>query len=484
MKISASRNKIKIFLALGACLLWNTGCNDWIDIEPENELIKQEFWKTSDDINSVIAATYDALRGTMEKSLLMGEVRADFISISGGIFGDYERIAASDISTTNGVANWSSYYNVINLANTVMHYAPIVQKEDKTLTDEVIDDIKSEMLFLRALNYFYLVRLWKDVPLVLSPTVSDTVEFYLPKSEERVVLNQIVSDLKVASALAFTDKFANDISLLKGRANKYAIQALMADVLLWSERYNECITYCDSIMNSGALGLEPSNDWFKIYYPGNSRLESIFELQYDDDFDGQENPIYVSLLNSLSVNLSYIDYDRQNDIRMSGSKGPLWKYVGTDETGLNQKKRTDNERDANFIYYRYADILFIKAEALAETGNFEEANYLVRLIAERAGVSYTPTFSLVNFRNTLLAERGREFAAEGKRWYDVLRFAKKNHFENKQLIMDMLLSKATDAQKLAVMRSKVVDTMSYYLPIHYNEIQVNKKLVQNPFYDR
>jgi hypothetical protein len=84
----------------------------------------------------------------------------------------------------------------------------------------------------------------------------------------------------------------------------------------------------------------------------------------------------------------------------------------------------------------------------------------------------------------LLTERGREFAGEGKRWFDVLRFAKKNKFENKQIVMDILLGKASDANELAVMRTKVIDTMSYYLPIHQNEIQVNRNLVQNPFYDR
>ncbi len=84
----------------------------------------------------------------------------------------------------------------------------------------------------------------------------------------------------------------------------------------------------------------------------------------------------------------------------------------------------------------------------------------------------------------MLTERGREFSCEGKRWFEVLRFAKRNHFENKQLVIDILLGKATNANELAIMRSKVIDTMSYYLPIHNDEIKVNRNLEQNPFYDR
>ena len=245
-----------------------------------------------------------------------------------------------------------------------------------------------------------------------------------------------------------------------------------------------CITYCDSIRNAGLFSLETNVFWFDLFYPGNSMKESLFEIQYDDNLEAQENPMYLTLLDNLRTDLEKIAYDEDNDIRFCKGRGPIWKYRGTDETGNNSRARTSDEHDANFIYYRFADVLLMEAEALAETGDFEDANYLVRQVAERAGVTHLPVYSLSGFRNALLTERGREFAGEGKRWFDVLRFAKKNKFENKQIVMDILLGKASDANELAVMRTKVIDTMSYYLPIHQNEIQVNRNLVQNPFYDR
>lgn len=484
MKSMINHLKIKSLLVLVVLLGFHTSCNEWIDIEPENELIKQEFWKTGDDVMAVVAASYDALRGCTEKSLLLGEIRADHLRVGGSAYSEYSRIGENDITTTNSKVGWGEYYNTINLANTVMYYAPLVQELDQTLTDDILQGIEAEMIFLRSLSYFYLVRLWKDVPLVLVPTISDTVDFYLPKTEEHMILKQLVEDLKRASGLAFTTRFSGDPQSYKGRANKYAIQALLADILLWDEKYAECIIYCDSIINSGFFGLETNTDWFELYYPGNSRSESIFEIQYDDNLEGQENPIYITLLNNLSPVISRLAYDDENDIRYCNGRGGWWKYVGYDETGSSSRSRSDSERDANFIYYRYAEVLLMKAEALAETGNFEEANYLLQQVAERAGVFHITTYSLADFRTALLTERGREFAVEGKRWFDVLRFAKKNGFEDKQLLMDILLGKADDANELAVMRTKVIDTMSYYLPIHYNEIQYNRNLVQNPFYDR
>jgi hypothetical protein len=474
--------KLKPILALVFLLTWHSSCNDWVDIEPENELIKQEFWKTSEDVYAVMAAAYSSLRWSTEKSFLMGEVRADFISVGGAIYADYSRIGDNDITPTNDKVKWREYYNTINLANTVMHYAPIVQQIDKTLTNSILAGMEAEMLFLRSLSYFYLVRLWKEVPLVLFPTISDTIDFYLPKSPEHVIMNQLVTDLRRASALAPENPVSIGIIPPKGRASKHAIQALLADVFLWKEDYNSCIAYCDSVINSGRYDLENINDWFKLYYPGNSVKEGLFEIQYDDMIEGQENPMYENLLGDISVDIDYMAYDEDNDIRFCNGWGPRWKYLGIDETGRGD--RTESERDANFIYYRYAEVLLMKAESLAETGNFEDANYLVRRVAERAGVTHNDTYSLKNFRTALLTERGREFGGEGKRWFDVLRFAKRNGFEDKKLLMDILIRKASNANEIAIMRTKIIDTMSYYLPVFEEEILYNKNMLQNPFYDR
>ena len=170
-----------------------------------------------------------------------------------------------------------------------------------------------------------------------------------------------------------------------------------------------------------------------------------------------------------------------NDIRSCGNRGPIHKYDGLNATSTS---RSNNQRDANFIYYRYPDILLIKAEALAETGNLEAANYLVREIAERAGQSHITELTYDGFITALMNERAREFAVEGKRWFDLLRWAKKDNFANKKIIMDIILSSATNAQVRAILKSKVTDTMSYYLPIHEDDILYNKQLEQNPYYDR
>jgi len=464
------RNKVVLLVVLIFTL--NSACNKWLDIEPENDLIQQEFWKTKDDVLAVLASAYDAVRDNSLKSFENGEIRADLITLANS-----NPIAGNKMSSTTDGIGWGHYYKAINLANTVMYYAPQVQDEDKTLTDQLLDQINSEMLFLRSLSYFYLVRTWKEVPLVLQATVSDTVNFYIPKSSEKVILNQLIEDLKYASTIA-TDK-----KLTQGRANKYAIEALLADVLLWDENYDECIKACDVIINSGNFELEKNENWYNLYYPGNSPKESLFECQYEDSYEGQSSEM-TRVNVEYTINKDYYGFDSKNDVRFAGNAGPGWKYIGTDETGLRSSQRKSGEISANFIIYRYAEILMMKAECLAEKGSFTEANYLVRQVVERAGETYEDKLTIKTFRTSLLQERAKEFAGEGKRWYELLRFAKRNNFENQQLLIEVLLSKAQNAQESAIMKANVLDPMSYYFPIEEEEIRLNRNLVQNPFYDR
>lgn len=474
--------KAAILLSLILCV----SCNDWLTVPPENNLIKEKFWQKTDDVHGALAATYNAMRSASLKSLILGECRADLVNFTGAVFAEYAQIAASNISPTNGVVSWSSYYSAINLANTLMYYDKEVFQKDKTFTQEMMNGVDAEALFIRSLAYFYLVRIWKDVPLVLEPSISDTTNLYLPKSPERVVIKQIITDLLKAKDLAYTTQFRGT-DYFYGRANKYSIMTLLADVYLWNEQYQECINYCDSVINSGLFSLEDNNTWFRIYYPGNSPTEAIMEFQYNDKLDNQNNPVYDNLITTygstgvqLNSKKTTVLLNRE-DARNFQGKTAIWKYRGKDALGLVE--RVSTERDANWIIYRYADILLMKAEACIELNRPEAANALIRETLLRAGMPYEENFDKKGLRTALLDEKGREFLLEGKRWFDLLRAAKRNNFQNKQIIIDMILSGA-DIKQQAILKTKVYDTLSYYLPIAEHELIYNQNLVQNPYYDK
>ena len=463
-----------------------TSCEDYLTVEPETDLIKEKFWTKTADVNSALGATYNALRDASLRSLILGEVRADMVKFGGATFTSYASIGESNISSTNSEVNWQAYYAAINLANTLMYYDDQVFEKDKTFTQDMKDAIEAEALFIRALSYFYLVRLWKDVPLVLEASISDTTNFYIPKNTENQVIKQIIADLLKAKDMAYTTEFKGT-DYFWGRANKYSIMALLADVYLWDEQYQKCYEYCDAIINSGLYGLESSETFFNIYYPGNSPVESIIEIQYDDDLESQNNPLYDNLVTlpsggGATMNSNTVErlFDKEDTRRFMG-KGAPWKYSGKDALGL--VSRSSTERDANWNIYRYADILLLKAEAAIELDKFDDANNLIRETLLRAGMPYEELYEKELLRQEILDEKGREFAFEGKRWFDLLRAAKRNNFQKKQIIIDMILSGA-DIKQQAILKTKVYDTLSYYLPIAEHELIYNQNLVQNPYYDR
>lgn len=474
-------------LAAVLVLITFSACNDWLSIAPENDLIKEKFWTKKEDANGALAATYDSFRDAAMESFIWGELRADLAEFTGTTFDSYNNIASSDISANNDKIKWDKYYNTINLANTLMEYIGLVLETDNSFTVRMKEAYDAEALFLRSLSYFYLVRIWKDVPLVLEASTTDQGDLFVPKSSEKEIIRQIISDLIYAKDIAYTDELMDNPAYFKGRANKYSIMALLADVYLWNEQYQECANYCDSIILSGRFALEDNSNWFKLYYPGNSMVESIFEIQFDDNYDSQENPFYNDMIPSLgSAKLKLKTTTsstlfRKDDIRLFGSKSPVWKYQGIDATSLT--KRTSNQRDANIIYYRYADVLLMKAEALTEMESYIEANALLRSVKERALISHVEIMNKNELRKAVYDEKGREFVFEGKRWFDTLRYAKRNNFQNKQAIINMILAGA-DVKQQAILRTRVYDTMSYYLPIPERDLLYNDKLVQNPFYDR
>lgn len=464
-----------------------TSCKDWLTVVPETELIKDKFWKKTEDVTSALGAAYNALRSASLESLIWGELRADLVVIAGSDFSGYEQIAGSDISPSNDVITWKKYYEAINLANTLMYFDDEVAAQDETFTPEMQAAIESEALFIRAMAYFYLVRIWKDVPLVTRASISDTSDLYVAKSPEHLVIDQIVDDLITARQTAYKLEFQGT-DYFYGRANYYAMTALLADVYLWAERYEKSIEACDEIINSGLYNLEPTETWFNVYYPGNSSFEGLSELQYDDNLESQENPIYDNLL-PLDGRQPQGTVNRQNltlimdqeDLRWYNGKTASWKYQGKDQLGIIP--RSFSERDANWIFYRYAEVMLIKAEACIEVNRFRDANDLISETMLRAGAPFVEQTDKELLRELILDERGREFLFEGRRWFDMLRSAKRNNFENKQLIIDMILSGA-DIKQQAILRTRVYDTLSYYLPIPERELIYNQNLVQNPFYDR
>jgi hypothetical protein len=505
-----------LLLVIGA----GTGCRKWLELKPQDGIIKEEFWKTKEQVKASVFGIYssmmesatgiygrtDYIPSLSEQLFVFGEGRADNVAPANLASIDDIDLVNVNIQPTNVNANWRPFYRTINFCNTVIAKAPEVLANDNTFTQAQLNNYLSEALTIRALMYFYLVRSFGDVPLKLTPTLSDDELAPIAKSSKDSVLNQIVLDLSDAESKAVSSY--GDIASDKGRVTKYTINAIQADVYLWLDRYNDCLTACNKIINSQKFGLirgatvngpviDYNGNWFNtLYYNGNS-AEGIFELQFDAQKLNPYYPVFSSSISSrrwimasdIMDRVFTIDFtnDQNYDIRADGASvraatSTIWKYVGATSSAL----RSFDQSYAHWFFYRYADILMLKAEALNETGQGQEALDLIYAIRRRANAlaatDLAPAAADKNLiQDFILQEKSREFAFEGKRWYDVLRNAKRNNYQRLSLLLNMVaISVPSNMQQSA--QVKMQDKNAHYLPIYLYELQTNKLLVQNPFY--
>jgi hypothetical protein len=479
---------MKHTLLLRIILVWLlaaglSSCSEWLNLLPEDDLVSEEYWNSQEDVEAVIASSYGVLTGQVQNLLLWGELRGGLFSAGTRVVADANRILTGQIEPTNSYTNWSGLYKVINGANLVLRFAPQVTDRDPSFTSTELRQLLSEAYFLRSLAYFYLIRTFKEVPLVTEPFISDDQNYYPPKASEEEIVDQIIDDLQFAVDNApqpYADERTN-----KGRLTVYSAHALMADVYLWNEQYDEAIEHCDAIIESQKYALMSAGLWFSNFYPGNSN-SSIFELQFSSEW-GYSAGLYETFSyqkeKRFIINPRIASLYSPDDVRgLGGSIGKVnqevWKYVGVDDT----EERLDANKYNNYIIYRLDDILLLKAEAKAQKSLFTEAGDLINQIRSRRNVedaSIEP--SITAFENYLLEERARELVGEGKYWFDLVRMGKRDNYRRKDLVIENLVLNASAAEAPAL-RIKFQDPYSWYLPVNKTELEINTNLVQNPYY--
>ncbi|MEI6948153.1 RagB/SusD family nutrient uptake outer membrane protein [Paraflavisolibacter sp. H34] len=469
-------------LCLSALLLTAGGCKKYLNQVPDDSLTRNEFFRTKADATSAIMGVYDGLQACADKFLSWGEFRADLISPTSNTDVTYPYYELFD--PLRPASDWTAVYNLIGRANIVIEAVPDIPARDSRFSVEESNAIVGEALFLRSLAYFYLVRTFKEVPLVVTAPSNDAVDYFPAKASADSVLNKLEADLKVAEASVPVEYAKSDET--RGRVTKGAVHSLLADVYLWRAKYAEAAAAAQKVLDNKSLyTLVPGASWLSIFAQKNTS-ESIFEIQYN--YVLSENNSLKG--NSGAFNMNNVLYDmftgEQDLVRGANNTYTaigarvFWKYRGL--TTDNIERATN---DPNFIVYRLPDVMLLQAEALAHLGPDEkaEAVRLLNAVRERAGLpiydNYDGNTPLGLIIEALLKERAMELAMEGKRWFDLVRVATNEN--NPDILVSRVLNSRTVGER-SLIRSRIIDPRSWYLPIATTEIQRNKNLVQNPFY--
>ena len=523
-----------------------TSCDDFLDTVPLNEIVLENFWETEEEVNSVVMSCYSRMAqgDFLTRLILWGELRSDNV-VAGNITGEIPYVnndqlldmLDGNILPNHYIADWSSFYSVINRCNTVLYYAPEVLERDPDFKPSEWNYLKAEMLTLRALCYFYLVRSFRDVPFVTEPTIDDSRDFKVAASHPDSILNKLALDLQEAELYALKEFPAATTSMYsytKARVTKLTVWSLLADIYLWLERYDDCITYCEKVIEEKIGEAEKKNMNFDGNYPllanqkssssnslhqaymqtfgnGNS-FESIFEMPFGYNYEDKRDALR-SYYGSIDVAIGAMTAStfiaegikegnntifKPTDIRAiesfdidASGTFPIHKYVysyiGDDNTFGYR-----GYAYPNWIFYRLTDVMLMEAEALVERNDsvdskkavdLEKAFDLVSAVYQRANLKgdalkvkdYSTQESM---RTLVLEERHRELMFEGKRWFDLVRKARRDG--NNSDMLDLATRKYTNPGSV---KSKWIKPDMLYLPIHEDELKVNTKLVQNPEYE-
>lgn len=356
-----------------------------------------------------------------------------------------------------------------------------------------------EAYFLRAHYYYILVRLFGGVPLKLKPhAATDPTD--IPRASLADCYAQIIDDCQNAIAL-LQPKSTYDSSD-RNRVSKESALAMLADIYLtWQpeQHYAEVVTLCDEI---AALGYDLTKYDFADNFgaAADNSLEALFTVGYSGstqyDFWGGDNQAswlsaFTGPRNSNLVAGGYGWNQPTEEFMSQWEEGDLRKdatvfykgcpaYEGSDyqpswsNTGYNVRKflvsksisPEYNTSPADFVVYRYADILLKKAEALNELGSTDEACEPLNIVRRRAGLDDVPEgLSQEQMREKIIRERRMELAFEGHRYFDLLRI------QNGDYALDFFRSLGKN-----VTRERLL------LPIPLTEMDSNHAMTQNPGY--
>lgn len=529
-------NKIKVASLVLVAIMTMNSCESWLELYPEGETLLEDYWKSADDIESVVATCYLSMMDGkfMDRVFVWGELRSD--NIERGTKATAEQIDILDVNlqTTNSYNDWAIFYQTINYCNTVIYYAPQVMEEDKNLSTSTMEAYRAEARAIRAMCYFYLVRAFGDVPLVWQPTIEDSESFAIAKTPANEVLNTIVEDLREALLYAKSTYGAYNIAYNVSRFTKQSIRVLLADILLWQGRYAECVEVCDEFLAydrqlkvvdiTAGYNLPSPQIMLDRFSMLTSVSDVIFATAFNASamkapflklfgFEMKEPQLSAAkaMVEEADPNNAYGLYSR-TDLRRnfvsasSTTTGDythyqIPKYVcnGYSSYGGSISYSTASSEFVDWIFYRLADVYLIRAEAMVElaatTSNEEDVtkylNHAIDMVnntymAANEELRATDSLSLSAYnsvdamRELVLQERRREFIYEGKRWFDLVRHARK--FNDAEVLIEYFDNKRFPNSSSQVALNKMSTMDALYMPIYQTEIDNNDLLVQNPFY--
>ena len=419
--IKASRMAfyVTLYSLLSASL---ASCVDTI-ILPDDKTVEEDWWQKKEQVENMVNGAYNAMASSnIQLRLIVWSSRSDELNVNTSLSNSaLNQINSANIQTDNAYANWGDLYSVINCCNLVIDKSAEVMNIDPSYLEGDHNNNVAQMKALRSLCYLYLIRTFRDVPLVLTPFKQSSQELNVEQVAPGVVLDQIIADLEEVKNQTLTTANVYTQWQKMGKITRNGVYAILADAYLWRASilgneadYDKCIECCDyiraqraNVSGSGShFGPQSNNDddgwrlnsYISYYNVFNGKDdESLLELCYNDNV-GLCNA-YYKYKNSTSAHpyfyttpafgkavkdascSVFCEDDAAYDVRgfesvygfnEDNDEGiRIRKYVAMNGTNGQLSAEHTSQRDYspyqnNWIVYRTSDVMLKKAAAMAQ----------------------------------------------------------------------------------------------------------------------
>lgn len=537
----------KLSLLIIAIVTLCMGCTkDFLDTQPQGVIPPDQFYKTDADATGAVMACYqmfEAINASPWTSLwMLKELPSGDVLCGGGSRGDqppYEEIAEFRYGANNSVITqvYGMAYFTILRANLVIDNV----KPDNDYKKAVIAEAKT----LRSLMYFDLVTLWGPVPLILHNLNPD--EYQQPNSTVALIWAQITKDLTEAIAELPLKSKLSSLNMDISRVSKGTAQSLLGKSLLFQKKYSEAATQFKAVVDSKEYGLNPdysqilkkSSEWgtesiFEINYastqlntwstgniwanPGRTVIDNVhwtlcgprgapwFDQGTSGLFAGwgfcsSSKETYDAYVAAGDVVRRKVSIMTEAELKTFGGKNrddantlpygsvglirlkySTWSSETVDPAAATPERNIGT----NLRVIRYADVLLMYAEALNKSGNDAAVGGALDYINQvRVRVSLPPlSVTGSALFDAIKVERRLELSFEGSRLQDILRWGTPAT-DLAGVGTKYYLGTFTGAVEdfVAVSNSGFKAGRNELFPFPLNEINTNKKIVQNPGYN-
>lgn len=490
---------IYILIAVLVCV---SSCKKMLERPSKRAISSENMWQSINDARAGLSGCYALTRAALLNEnayWVYGELRAGDFSVTSRT--DLMALRSNDLQadypTMGKWRDWRRFYAAIEQCNLVIENLPKVTERDFRYSDNDMALDRAQAYFLRAFLYFYLTKVWGDVPLILHPNDGEFRE--IERIPQDAVLNAAIRDAEKARdglPWEYNGEWPEQQGQYRGQqtsghflsiaVTKGASFDLLAHIYAWKGEYQDALKYCNKIFDN-----QSKTKYELVGVDELTRLDGSFRgrnynniWQIDINFDHAEisttgqledwtlrephipksrSTIYVSK-DSISA-IFPNQHDQRTEAFFTRLNDAFPEFYKMKQINPVVQDPTLRFYSSILIMYRYEELYLLSAECKAHQGNIPGAIDDLNMVrSERSLSDLSETFGNQEVvLDLILEERRRELIGEGWRWFDLIRFGKVKDY--------------TDFTESDIKNGSI------YWPVSEDALSKNSKINQTPYWE-